>query len=104
MKLELYWHIFEKVSNIKFPQNPSSWSRVISCGQKDRRTDMGKVIVAFRNFVNAPKKLLLNRNCVFSFSLQILNKMFRILKRIQLDIVINVHRASCKVPDNPIIF
>jgi hypothetical protein len=51
MKFEFSRHIFEKVSNIKFRQNPSSGSRV-PCGQ----TDMTKVIVAFRNFTNAPKK------------------------------------------------
>jgi hypothetical protein len=43
--------IFDKVSNIKFHQNPSSESQVVPRGQ----TDMTKVIVAFRNFVNAPK-------------------------------------------------
>jgi hypothetical protein len=42
--------IFEKDSNTKFHQNPSSGSRVISCGQ----TDM-QLILAFRNFANARK-------------------------------------------------
>ena len=44
--------ICEKVSNIKFHQNPSIGSRVVSCGQ----TDMTKLIVAFRSFVNVTKK------------------------------------------------
>ena len=52
MKFEFSRHILEKVLNIKFRQNPSSGSRVVPCGQ----TDMTKVIVAFRNFTNAPKK------------------------------------------------
>jgi hypothetical protein len=29
---------FEKYSNIKFHENPSSGSRVVPCGQKDRQT------------------------------------------------------------------
>jgi hypothetical protein len=56
MKLEMYWKIVEKSSNIKFHDNPCSGSRVVPC----RRTDMTRLIVAFRNFVIAPKK-----NCIF---------------------------------------
>ena len=48
----IFGQFFEKQTNIKFHQNPSSGSRVVPCG----RTDMTKPIVAFRNFVNAPKK------------------------------------------------
>jgi hypothetical protein len=44
--------MFEKVSNIKFHQNASSGSWVVPYGQ----TDMTKLIVAFRNFANAPKE------------------------------------------------
>jgi len=44
---------FEEYSNIKFHQNPSSESRVVSCGQ----TNMTKVIVAYRNSANAHIKL-----------------------------------------------
>ena len=58
MKLELSQQSFEKRSNIKFHQNPSHGSRGVPCGhtnrQKDGRTDMTKLIVAFRNFANAP--------------------------------------------------
>ena len=50
MKLEFYRQIFEKNSNFKFHQNLPSGSRVVLYGQ----TDM-KLIVAFRNFVNALK-------------------------------------------------
>ena len=53
-KLEFFPQIFEKYSNIKFYENPSSGSRVVPCGQ----TDMTKPIVAFRNFVNAPEDSL----------------------------------------------
>jgi len=51
MKLEFSWQFFfEKFSNIKFDEDVPSGSRVFPCGQ----TDMMKLIVAFRNFVNAP--------------------------------------------------
>jgi len=47
-------------SYIKFHENPSSGSRVVPPGRtnerKDKRTDMTKLIVAFRNFAKAPKK------------------------------------------------
>jgi len=54
----IFWTDFRKSSNIKFHENPSSWSRVVPCGRTDRRTDMTKPIVAFRNFANAPKTCL----------------------------------------------
>jgi len=40
---------------------------------------------------------LLNINCVFRFSLQRFSDTFLILRRIQRDIIINVHRSACKV-------
>ena len=51
MKFEFSQQIFEKSLNIKFYQNPSSGSLVVTCGQ----TAMTKLIVAFRNFANAPE-------------------------------------------------
>ena len=33
------WHIFKKASDIKFHENPSSQSRIVSCERTDRRTD-----------------------------------------------------------------
>jgi hypothetical protein len=53
LKPEFSQQIFEKYSNIKFHENPSSGSRVF---QADVRKDVTKLIVAFRNFANAPKK------------------------------------------------
>ena len=55
MKLEFSWQIFEKYSNITFHENPSSGSRVVPYGRMDGQTDMMKLIVAFRNFSNAPE-------------------------------------------------
>jgi len=51
MKIKFSREIFEKSSNIKFHEYSSSESRVVSCG----RTDMTKLVVAFRNFGNALK-------------------------------------------------
>jgi hypothetical protein len=52
MKLGFSQQIFEKSSNTKFHQNPSTGSRVVQCG----RTDMTKLIAVFHNSANAPKK------------------------------------------------
>jgi len=55
MKPELSRQIFEKYSSTKFHENPSSGSRVISCGWTDGHEDITKLIGAFRNFENVPK-------------------------------------------------
>jgi hypothetical protein len=52
MKLEFSRQIFEKYSNIKFHENPSSGSRIVSCGW----TDMANLVVTFRSFANAPNE------------------------------------------------
>ena len=57
MKIEFSWHIFEKYSNIKFNKiRPVGAELFHVNGRMDRRTHMTKLIVAFRNFANAPKK------------------------------------------------
>jgi len=56
IKLEFPELIFEKYSNIQFFENPSIVSGVFfmrSDGERER--DVSKLIVAFRNFANAPK-------------------------------------------------
>ena len=55
MKLEFSRQIFEKYSNKKCHENTSSGSRTVPRGGTDRRTDMTKLILALRNFANAPK-------------------------------------------------
>jgi hypothetical protein len=52
MKLEFSRLIFEKSSNTKLNENPSSGSPVVPCEQ----TDKTKLIAAFRNFANVSKK------------------------------------------------
>jgi len=52
MKLEFSREVFERYSNIKFHENPSSGGRAVP---SDRRTDTTKLTFAFRNFGNAPK-------------------------------------------------
>jgi hypothetical protein len=54
MKPEISREIFEKGSNKKSHQNPPSRSRVVPCGQTEGRTDMTKLIIAFRNLAIAP--------------------------------------------------
>ena len=55
MKFENSRHGFEKYSNKIVHENPPREIRVVShC--KDRRMDMTKLIVAFRNSANALKK------------------------------------------------
>jgi hypothetical protein len=69
MKLEFSQQVFEKYSNLKFPVNPFNGSRFVHVKgrsekradrQRDRQlqrwTDLKKLLVAFRNFVNAPNK------------------------------------------------
>jgi hypothetical protein len=66
IKLKFSGQIFEKYTNIKFHENLSSESRVVSCGltdggtyraQTDRQTGMTKLIVPFRNFAKALKNM-----------------------------------------------
>jgi len=51
MKLELPPKIFKKYSNIKFHESQLVGAMLFHA---DRRADMTKLLVAFRNFINAP--------------------------------------------------
>ena len=54
---------FRKLLKIKFHENPSRGSRVVTWGRTDGPTDMKKLIAAFRKYVKAPKTshLILHR-------------------------------------------
>jgi len=55
---------FDKYSNIKFHENPSSGSRVFPCRRTDGGTDMTMLMVAFRNFANAPQSDYMRPFCI----------------------------------------
>jgi hypothetical protein len=55
MKLELSEQIFKKSSNIQSHEIPSSGSLAVPCGETDGHIHVNNLIVAFRNFANAPK-------------------------------------------------
>ena len=59
IKLQFSRQIFQKYLDIKEHENPYSGSRVVPCGRTERRTDMTKVIAAFRN---SPKALKIIHN------------------------------------------
>jgi len=60
MKLEFSPQIFEKSRNFKLHENQSDVRRVFPSGQtegrKDGRTDIPKLIVAFRNFAKTHRE------------------------------------------------
>jgi len=53
MKLDCSQQIFEKYSNIKFHENPSSGSSVVPCGRTDRHDEANS---RFSNPANVPQK------------------------------------------------
>jgi len=56
MKLEYSLQIFEKFSGTKFHENPSSGSRVVPCGRRDKQTDRhDEAKSPFFRFANATK-------------------------------------------------
>jgi len=67
MKVEFSRQIFEKYSNTKLNENPSSGCRIFPFGQTYRQTEMTKLIIGFRNFAKAPKNLYLFGMHVFIY-------------------------------------
>jgi hypothetical protein len=69
MKLEFSQQIFEKKKNsyTEFNEDPSSGSRVVSCGRSDtdKRTDMTKLIVAFSNLRRQLKNTIMTQSINF---------------------------------------
>jgi hypothetical protein len=57
MNFEVSQRIFEKDSNIKFSENPSSGSRVVPCGRTGRQTH-DETNSCFRKFTTAPKNIV----------------------------------------------
>jgi hypothetical protein len=55
MKIKYSLQNFEKCSNINFYKDPDGQTDGQTDGRTDRRTDMTKLIVALRNFSDAPK-------------------------------------------------
>jgi len=61
MKFEFSQQIFEKYSNFKFHENPSSGSEAVPCGRTggERQTDVTKLRVAFPNLANEHKNKII---------------------------------------------
>ena len=63
MVLEISRQIFEKSSNTKFHENPSSGTPVVPCG----RTNMTTLRVVFRIFANEPTNIRFV-DCIVQFT------------------------------------
>jgi hypothetical protein len=61
---------------MKFHKNPSSWWRVVSCGQTDRRTDMTKLTVAFSQILRKRLKFTRRLSAIRRRVRNLLNKQF----------------------------
>jgi len=70
MKLEVFQQIFEKCSNMKYNENPSSGSRVVPCEWADgqmkhrqagRQTDMTKPFTIFRMHLDRNIRTAINK-------------------------------------------
>ena len=55
MRFEFARDIFGKKLGYQILSKSVTGGRVVPCGGTDRRTDVTKLIVAFRNFANAPR-------------------------------------------------
>ena len=66
---------------------------IVICGRSDYTIFLHPIIGTILE-----KKKLPDIKCVFWFFLQLLSEKIPILRRTERDIIINVHRSSCKVP------
>jgi hypothetical protein len=60
MKIEFWGQVFEKYLKCKISGKSVHWEPSYSMWT-DRRTDMTKLVVAFRSFVKAPKRNLIQK-------------------------------------------
>ena len=68
------WQILGRSSSIKFRENPSNGSRVVACENRDKTN----LILAFRNFANAPQNATLG-NTFVAVSQTVISSYFCIL-------------------------
>jgi len=64
-EIEFSRHSFKKYWNFKLGKNRSSVSRVVSCLQTEKQTDISKLLVAFHNFANAAYKKLIRKKPIY---------------------------------------
>jgi len=77
MKLKFSGQSLKKLNILKFHDSASSGSIFIPLGQPNRRTDMTKLIVALRNFTNAPKNHIKQPVCPGQDSEKVPSKKIR---------------------------
>ena len=101
MELEFSGEIFKNTT--KFNVNPSSGSRLFPCGRMDGRTDMKKLIVAFRNLAKPSSKNMAHAHCMldtygYRLTLRICNthcfSTATVVTRPGLHIMLHVHCLS----------
>ena len=73
MKLEFSQQIFEKYTNIKFHENPSSESRVVPCGQTNRRTNGQTGRHDETNYTDQQRFCPMRKKCLFLMNYRKLN-------------------------------
>jgi hypothetical protein len=71
---------------------------VIHNAKRMRHIVYSSVANCFINWTISGEKMFLVIKCIFRFSLQLLSEVFLILRGIQRDTAMNVHRFSCNVP------
>jgi hypothetical protein len=70
----------------------------LHCTLQRRISECGTIFFHITSKMPRFRGKIIEQEYVFWFSLQLLSETFLILKRTEWDIIINVHRSSCKVP------